>query len=1162
MKKRSNATITASIVRLAVVLSFLFCCTGIASAQVTSGTILGSVRDKSGSAIAGAQVTITETEKGTSQQLVTDGDGNYISPFLIPGTYSVTVEKAGFRKQIRTGLILQVDQKARVDIDMEVGDVSETTNVVAQVPLVHSESAELGAVIEERAVRELPLNGRNFATLVYLVPGITPGQAGENLSGASTFNPRGASNFNALGHHANSNAWLIDGIDNNEYTFNTVIVTPSIESVREFKVLAGTFSAEFGRGAGVVSVSTKSGSNDFHGTIFDFLRNQVLDARNAFATKQAVPVKPPFRRNQFGAAIGGPLGLPRFGEGGPTFYSGKNRTFFFVDYAGLRELRGLTFTNTVPTEKTRRGDFSDYRNRNGVLLPIYNPLTTRNNPNFDPTRPVSATNPRLLRDQFQNNIIPPSLLNQVGLNVASIYPFPNVAGLGNGNFDNYISVANRVVNENAFNFRLDHKISDSGSLFFRYNFDDYKLDAPQGQAACCLPTPPHAAERFELGPFVAGIQNTKLRTQGAAFSYTYLFSPTFVNEFRTGFARTTPQTLQSDFGKNAATSLGILGINVNQITTGLPNINVQDFTGLSGGPAFLPVNPRQTHYQFEDNVYWTLRNHTLKFGYRYLRRLTSPFTHTNTRGSINFNNNFTNDPTTNVGGSGIATLLIGYSTGGSRGFLIEPYYTTNQEHAAFVQDDYKVNSRLTLNLGVRYEVYMPDIEIRNRLVNFDRVGLKLAYAGEDGVSRTAGKETRHGNLGPRIGFAWDLLGNSKTILRGGYGISHYPEPYSASNLLGINVPFTISQNFAPETNPLGTAFLSGAIPLISRPFPAVQPIKPKTTAELNAANPSIIGHAFSNLTPYAQSFSLNIERQITNSIALEVGYAGSRGIHIPVFFNINEVLPGPSSVPQADRRLIQPLKNVATILIAEPQNMSTFHSLQTMVTKRFSQGLQFLVSYTFGKSLDFGGSPASGGGAVGGAQTYTDIRAGRGPSGYDVKHRAVVSYLYELPFGPGRKWLSSGALGNVIGGWQISGITTLSTGRPFTVFLNSGVNNGAPSWPNRIADGRLDEPTADRWFDITAFQAPPLNAQGFGGYGNSARGVLYAPGQVNFDTSLAKDFKIYEQLKLRFQFDAFNLFNTPSFGFPNANIGSPTAGRITSTVNDNRILQFALKLDW
>ncbi len=244
------------------------------------------------------------------------------------------------------------------------------------------------------------------------------------------------------------------------------------------------------------------------------------------------------------------------------------------------------------------------------------------------------------------------------------------------------------------------------------------------------------------------------------------FGPALINEFRTGFARTTPETLQSDFGKNAATSLGILGINVNLITTGLPNINIQDFTGLSGGPAFLPVNPRQTHYQFEDNVYWTVNNHTLKFGYRYVRRLTSPFTHTNTRGSINFNNNFTNDPTTNTGGSGIATLLTGYSTGGSRGFLIEPYYTTNQEHALFVQDDYKVNARLMLNLGVRYEIYQPDVEIRNRLVNFDRTNLRLAYAGEGGISETAGKETRWGNLGPRIGFAWDMFGNAKTVLTG------------------------------------------------------------------------------------------------------------------------------------------------------------------------------------------------------------------------------------------------------------------------------------------------------------------------------------------------------------------------------------------------------------
>ena len=308
---------------------------------------------------------------------MTDETGSYTAPFLTPGTYTVEVNVQGFRRWRREGVILQVNQRARVDVTLEVGGIEETTTVVAEAPLLRTDSSEVGTVIEERAIKELPLNGRNFATLVYLTPGITPGQANENLSGASTFNPRGASNFNALGHQANANGWLIDGIDNNEYTFNTVIIAPSVEQVREFKVLSGVFSAEFGRGAGVVSVATKSGSNLLHGTVFEYLRNDAFDARNFFVRK--VPradgslvkdPKPPLDRHQFGAAVGGPLVIP-------GLYDGHNRTFFFADYAGLKEKRGQVFVNTVPTARTRIGDFSDFRDASGNLIPIYDPLTTR-----------------------------------------------------------------------------------------------------------------------------------------------------------------------------------------------------------------------------------------------------------------------------------------------------------------------------------------------------------------------------------------------------------------------------------------------------------------------------------------------------------------------------------------------------------------------------------------------------------------------------------------------------------------------------------------------------------------------------------------------------------------------------------------------------------------
>jgi hypothetical protein len=1164
--------------RLLLPLLALMGLSALAAAQVTTGSILGNVRDGAGAPVAGATVIITDLNKNTSTRHTTDDEGAYNVPFLIPGTYSVAVEATGFKRALTNNVVVQIDQKARIDFALEVGTLTEVTEVSAAVTLVNTESSEIGQVIEERSVKELPLNGRNFAQLVYLVPGVTPGQSGENLSGASTFNPRASSNFNSLGHHANSNGWLVDGIDNNEYTFNTVIVQPTVESVREFKALTGTFSAEFGRGAGVVAVSTKSGSNDWHGGLFEFIRNDKLDAFQHQFVNPRPTKKPPFRRNQFGGYFSGPVWIPKL-------YNGKDRTFFFFDYAGLREVRGQTFVNSVPTAKARTGDFSEYLGANlctnsagaagtcggAFTTPLnvtdlagntiqarvgmmFDPLSTRANPAFNSALAVSAANPQILRSAFTNNIIPAARINQVGLNVASIYPLPQNSSLQN----NFTSVVNRAAGSDAFTFRFDHEFTGRDKFFARYSFEDFTLDAPQGQANCCLPTPSFAASRFELGPFVAGIQNTTLRTQGMALNHTHTFSPTLLLELRAGFARTNPRTVQSDFGRNAATSLGIQGINISQFTSGIPNININELTGLSGGPAFLPVNPKQTHYQFTSNVFYTLSKHALKFGYHMVIRKPSPFTQSNTRGQLNIGNEYTRLPfsagaAVNGTGTGLATLLLGYVNSGSRGFLNENYYLTNKEFAGFIQDDIKVTSRLTVNAGLRYEVYTPDVENRDLIVNFDPDKLRLIYAGEEGYSRSAGKKTRYGNFGPRLGFAYDVFGSAKTVVRGGYGISYFPEPYAAGNLLGQNIPLSVSQTFANEVTPSNFANVT----LISRPFPTPVQFKPRTTAELNAVTPSptIIGHEFSNLTPYAQSYGLNVQQSLTNSIVLEVGYAGSRGIHIPVFFNINEVLPGSGS--QASRRLIQPLANIPTINIAQYRNSSSYNGLLVKANKRFSGGSNFLFSYTFGKSLDYGGSPASGGGAVGGPQTYTNVKAGRGPSGYDVKHRMVFSSVFESPFGKGKRWLSDGPLSYILGGWQTTGIVTATTGRPFTVFLQNGVNNGAPSWPNRIGSGKLDNPTTDLWFNPADFVAPPPNT-----YGNSSRGVLYAPGHFNVDGSLAKSFNLTERLRFQFRFEAYNLFNTPYFGFPNASIGAPTVGQIRSTLADNRSLQGALKLEF
>ena len=1121
-------------VRLLAWLVAAICTAATVSAQITTGSIVGTVSDTQGQVVPGATVAIKEVGKQTVTTVVTDSNGSYTAPFLNPGTYEVEVELTGFKKYVRQGIVVQVNDRARVDASLEVGQLTEVTTVIGAAPLVRTESSEVGTVIEEKSIRELPLNGRNFASLVYLVPGVTPGQQGENLSGASTFNPRGASNFNALGQQANTNGWLVDGIDNNEFTFNTVIVSPSVESVREFKVLNGVFSAEFGRGAGVVSVSTKSGSNEYRGTVFDFIRNDVFDAHNYFAQRvradgSEVP-KAPLRRHQFGGAVGGPLNLPG--------YKGTNRTFFFADYSGLKETRGLSFVNTVPTAAQRNGDFSDFRTPAGALILIYDPLTTRP----DPARPGG-----FLRDPFPGNIIPQNRINQVGHNVASIYPEPNQPG----NVNNYLNTANREVTENQVTGRVDHRLSDSDSFFVRFTYGKFKLDAPQGQAACCLPTPEQAAARFDLGPFVAGIQNTRLTTHGLAFNHTKIIGSGFVNEFRFGYARTLPFTTQSDYGTQAATSLGIQGINVNEITTGLPNLNIADYTGLSGGPAFLPVNPKQVHYQFEDALVHVRGRHQLKVGYRWVWRTPSPLTHDNTRSNLNIGRNFVNNPVNNTGGNGLATLLLGFVNNGSRGFLERTYVLDVHEHGMFVQDDFKLRNNITVNAGLRYEIFTPGVEREDRLTNYDAVGKRFIYAGQDGASRSANKKTQYGNLAPRIGIAWDISGNATTVLRTGYGITYFPMPHAAGNMIGLQVPYAVSQNFSTETNPLNYSNL----PLISQPFAPIATVQPRTTAELNAANPRVLGHSFENETPYTQQWHLAFERALFTNYMVEVGYIGSKGTHLVFGYNPNEVQPGTGT--QASRRLIPELSNISNMILFDPRNRSTYHAGTLKVQRRFTNGMQFLTSYTWSKSLDYGGSAASGGGSTGGPQTVTNLNAGKGPSGFDVRHRLVFSGVYELPFGPDKPMLSEGVLGQIVGGWQLSGIATFQGGRPFNVNLQTGVNNGAPSWPNRVGSGVLDNPDRALWFDPTAFVAPPANT-----YGDVGRGVLYSPGQKNIDASLTRRFGFVGTSNLMVRLDAFNLTNTPYFGFPNANIGSPTVGQITTLNGDNRILQLALKLDF
>lgn len=1115
----------------------------------TSGTIVGNVHDASGAQIGGATVTVTSTERGTSQTAISGTDGDYVVPFLPAGIYRVSIEKEGFQRQVSQPTQVDVDQRARFDFALSVGSVHQAVEVISGAPLIESESAELGTVIDKGSLQSLPLNGRNFAQLVYLVPGVTTGQQGENLSGNSTINPRAPSNFNALGAQANSSGWLVDGIMNNEFTYNTVMLQPSVESIQEFKVLTGTYSAEYGRGSGIVTTQTRSGTNAFHGEAFEFFRNAALDARNYFNKR---PQKqPPYNRHQFGAALGGPIW--------------KNKAFFFMDYYGETQIQGNTFITTVPTALERTGNFSE------LGTTVYDPYSTTVNAKGQTTR-----------TPLPGNVIPAGYRNTVGFTIANIYPLPNVPGAGLIN--NHTDTLKSNIGDNGGNIRIDARLSGKDQIFGRYSYERYKQFATNGQGGCCIQTPPGLQQQYSLGPYISGGQDTLLLVSGLALNETHVFTPAIVNQFIAGFAHINPLTTQSDYGLNGATALGLGGINVSQSTSGIPTITIggagsgTSYTTINDGPSFLPVNTRQTNYQLEDAVSWTKGPHSIKFGYRIVDIKAGMFESKNTRGSLNFQLNLTNNPVDGTGGSGLASMMMGLLANGnsaaaSRAYQVFIPYLTSYEHAAYVQDDWKLNQRLSFNLGIRWDLFTPYTEKTNRLTNFDLSTLALTYAGINGVSRSVGLQTRYRNFGPRLGFAYDLTGNGSTVLRGGYAISYFPEQPGGSLMYPINLPWAINQN-SPTIPLYPTAAQLAADPPLSSIFVPPVALQPTTTAQLIAANPSINAQATENQTPSFQSYNLDVERQFGSNLVWEIAYAGSRSVHLLYCENPQEVEPGPTSVPVASRITIPAIAALRSITYCLNRNYSNYNGLNTKLTKRLSHGLSSLTSYSWSKSLDDGGSAASGGGYVGGPQTVTNLQAGYGPSGFNIPHRLVESLVWYLPAGPGMAFLNNkGPLATVLGGWEVDAIGTLQSGFPFSIpSMSSCPNNASSCWPDLVGSPKAIHQTYANWYNPAAFAVPCQVAVSATGacsvpayrYGTAGRGILRGPQTVNFDLSAAKNLALRDGVTFQFRVDAFDALNHPRMGIPNQtiNVNAPSRSStaITTTTGDNRDLQGSLKI--
>lgn len=1069
------------------------------AAQAVTGTILGEIHDSSGAPVGSAPVRIDNLATGATRTLVTNAEGSYEVPSLPPGAYSVSVEAPGFKKVTANQIQLSVDEKARVDLTLAVGSVTETVEVNAAVPLVQSESSELGTTVNQTQIRELPLNGRNFVQLTRLIPGVQRGVPGSNSDGSGSLGFRASASFSANGMRARDNNFILDGVDDNELLLSTVVIFPSVDALQEFKVQTSTYSAEFGRSlGGVVNLQLKSGSNQFHGNLFEFLRNDKFDANDWFNNKFG-RAKPPFRQNQFGGTFGGPLW--------------KNHTFFFVDYQGLRVRQANSYLSTVPSVDMRAGNFSALRR---VL--------------YDATS----------RTAFQGNNIPISRQDPVARNIVEqLYPLPNTAGQlsSTGQTINnflYNPVSSRQ--DDQFDVKVDHQFRSNNQAFLRYsreNTDNFLPAAlPHGDAGVTF-----------------GAANSTLLAESAAFNDTHTFSPTLLNEFRFGFTRFGLNGAPLDFGTNLANKVGLPGVNISDITSAFTQIvfsptDIQPLGANSNQPFIGYYNT----YQWIDNVTRIMGAHSLKAGFSYTARQRNQFNVNTPTGRFTFQPQLTSNcagiasgcsVNSNTGFS-VASFLLGYASSISRDYRQGITGERKHEIGVFLQDDYKVSSRLTLNLGLRWDFLSPYTEIYNRMANFDPASGRMVVASENatftgglGVGRAL-RTNSYGDFGPRIGLAWSALPDNRLIVRAGYGI-FYNEPLTGgSSQMTRNPPFGITQSY--NTSLLPTLQLSNGIPAI----PTLSASAPLTGA---------LGSTFDPLLKdeRGQNWNFNLQRQIGKDFLVEAAYVGSHATRLLIDTNINQAR---AVVGVSDQNINRPyhalLPNVTNITQVQSRGYALYHALQMKATKRFSRDFMFLASYTWGRSIDIVSDVESS------ALNAYNFNSDRGLSNFDVRHNLVMSWNYTLPFGAKRFW----------GGWEVSGIVNLRTGLPFTVTQSQGLlSTGTGNRPNRVASGTLANPTPDLWFDPSAFTPTADNT---GTYGNSGRDILIGPPQRTLDVSFVKNTRFGERVRHQLRVELFNALNTPQFAAPNSTIGTAGVGTITSLLYNTpmRQIQLAMKLEF
>jgi Carboxypeptidase regulatory-like domain len=1110
---------------ICTVLLLALVASSIAFSQAVNSTLLGTVTDSSGGAVANAQVTIKEANTGISRTTKTGDAGNYVFSDVPPGSYSVNVELAGFKKEVRSGVNLQVNETARIDLTLQLGNVTETVTITGEAALLQTDRSDTNLKVEENALANLPIStqgGRNFQVLLNLVPGTSPAA----FNHSQFFNAQSSLSTHVNGISRLGNNLQFEGVDNNERTGLLQVLIPPIEALQTVDVSTGNYEAELGRAGGAVTnIILKSGTNQLHGQAYWFNRVSAVTARAFYDAARSH-----FVYNYVGGQVAGPVI--------------KNKTFFFADILRQTDHRYNGDRYTLPTAAERGGDLS------ASTVPIYDPAS--GNPDGSGRIP------------FAGNQIPTSRIRPIPTKILSLAALPNLPGLNN----NFFELIPFVRNTNQFDVKGDHNATDKDRFSVRYSHSTPQTyDGPSFGAAG--------------GPHGGGFQGTGTQaTHNGAINYDRIFSTTLISEFRVGVNRYRNDSQQVDYGTNASTALGVPGVNTGDpFVSGLVGIFVDNYSSpLVGYSASLPWIRAETNIDVVNTWTKTFSRHTIKWGVD-LRRDRDDLLQTQTfspRGAVYYGVNQTSlsGQTNGNFGNSFASFLLDLPRQSGRD--LPAVFPTHRiwQFFAYAQDKWQVSQKLTIDLGVRWEFYPPMVSSHPvaGYSNYNPSNNTLVLAGVGGNPENLGMATRYRYFAPRIGFAYRL--NEKTVIRGGFGISY--EPYPDNQYAHNNFPVAYNNNFNPNTTYGPAVLANGQVANLSTGFPAPALfVLPSNGIITNPADASYNAINLNFKNPYVESWNLSVQRALPKNFSLDVSYVANHGVDQPNNYNLNASTVLGGDVASQPFNILYGHKNAVNFRYAGFN--SAYESMQVKLNRRFSNGLQIITSYTWGKAEGYGTSDSGGVGVI---EYYINPRRGWRRLDFDQRQNFLTGFVYDLPFGKSKQWANSNPMArNILGGWQMNGVLTMRTGTP----LNFGGNTGGLKAPGNANTLNYFGPGGIRilngtgyshaWFDGTVCSASvtancfsqPDNLQ----FGNLSPNVISGPGPWSLDLSLFREIAIKERFKLQLRGESFSIVNAPQWNNPDTNIGNArtaanpngTFGFITSA-GGNRQIQFGAKVIW